>query len=340
MADYALSKPKFGVRQLHEIMATELKANDFVLIQGAQMEYLLSIAGVNHFSTRDADNARLVAGHDGFGVGTLAYLSLIREVELTPKPGLVDCRNSGSHQDMDLHTFYRSAKAIAKWFPEFFNDGYLNCHLPVEDFIPHLRASGIKCENDMFAATLGINTHKGGIFSLGFLCAAAGRLYGNMKDITISSLCNEVAAMSADMVQNELHNCTPQTSGEILFHKYGLTGARREMSSGFATARKHSLPVFKKILCRTGSEEKALHAALLTLLASNQDTNLVSRGGIDGLNFVQEQAMDLIEKGGVENAHFFELMNSLNDALVERNLSPGGSADLLAVTWFLSNFPE
>ncbi len=304
------------------------------------MEYLLPMARVNHDNARDGGHAKRVAGHNGFGVGTLAYLSLIKEVELTPKPGLVDCKNSGAHRDMNLQTFHQSAKAIAKCFPEFFSNGFSNSHLPAEVYIPHLRAAGIRCEKDMFAATDGVNTHKGGIFSLGFLCSAAGRIYGNKKEITVSALCNEVAAMTANMVQKELHHCAPQTAGEILFHKHGLTGARGEAASGFSTVRRHSLPAFKKTLYKTGSEELALHATLLILLAYNQDTNLVSRGGLKGLHFVQKRALDMIECGGIENDKFFEHMGNLDRELTKRNLSPGGSADLLAVTWFLSNLPE
>src|ERR1035437_5081449 len=52
-------------------------------------------------------------------VGDLVCQALLKEVELTPKPGLVDRHNSGSHRDMDLATFYASIEAIAPWFPLF-----------------------------------------------------------------------------------------------------------------------------------------------------------------------------------------------------------------------------
>jgi triphosphoribosyl-dephospho-CoA synthase len=86
----------------------------------------------------------------------------------------------------------------------------------------------------------------------------------------------------------------------------------------------------------TGDEEQALFAAFLELLASNQDSNLVSRGGLDGLSFVQSEAKRLLAEGGVRAPDFLTKMAAFDDGLIERNLSPGGSADLLAVTWFLA----
>ncbi len=273
-------------------------------------------------------------------VGELAYEALIREVELTPKPGLVDRRNTGSHRDMDLRTFRSSAAAIAEWFPVFFQRGQSDCDVPAHQFLPRLRPEGIACENAMFRATKGVNTHKGGIFSMGLLCAAAGRLHGRAEPLERDSLCQEVAQICTSLVENELNvRAKAVTAGERLFQQHGLTGARGEVASGFATVRQQALPVFESTRDQHGCEELALHAALLHLLAHNQDTNVVSRGGIDGLVFVQEQARQLLESGGVAAPDYLDRLSILDDALIERNLSPGGSADLLAVTWFLSHCP-
>ena len=88
------------------------------------------------------------------------------------------------------------------------------------------------------------------------------------------------------------------------------------------------------------SEESALLQAMLYLLAYNQDTNLVSRGGLEGLNFVHKEARDLINQGGIMQQNGREKMLRLDDELIKRNLSPGGSADLIAVTWFLANYSK
>jgi triphosphoribosyl-dephospho-CoA synthase len=119
-----------------------------------------------------------------------------------------------------------------------------------------------------------------------------------------------------------------------------LTGVRGEAASGFSTVRNHALPAFEKMLFREGSEEKALHEALLYLLAVNHDTNLVHRGGLAALAHVQSRALSLIETGGVQSSDFKARMLDFDSDLIARNLSPGGSADLLAVTWFLSRFPS
>lgn len=273
-------------------------------------------------------------------VGALAHEALLREVELTPKPGLVDRRNSGSHRDMDLHTFRRSAAAIAEWLPVFFRRGHVDSAVPARHFLPLLRPEGMACERAMFQATAGVNTHKGGVFSMGLLCAAAGRLHGRSELLSRDALCAEVAQICGELVEQELKGRSEaSTAGEHLFLKHGLTGARGEVASGFATVREQSLPAFEQTRHRHGCEELALHAALLQLLAHNQDTNVVSRGGMAGLEFVQAQARELLQDGGVSQPGYLERMAALDDALIARNLSPGGSADLLAVTWFLSRFP-
>lgn len=89
----------------------------------------------------------------------------------------------------------------------------------------------------------------------------------------------------------------------------------------------------------TGDSNLALLQTLLHLMAWNDDTNLVSRGGLAGLNFVQQEAQRLLWQGGVLAHGGLEALRQFDDELIARHLSPGGSADLLAVTWFLSAFP-
>lgn len=273
-------------------------------------------------------------------IAAAAHAALIKEVELTPKPGLVDRFNTGSHRDMDLDTFYASAQAIAPWFAVFFRLGVAESALPTADFLACLRADGLACERDMFRATGGVNTHKGGIFSLGLLCAAAGRLAGTGQHVDGTSMCAEVAALCAGLVGQELAPMREaRTAGEHLFKKYGMTGARGEAASGFATVRRHGLAPYLAARAAGHGEEAALHEALLHLLAYNPDTNVVARGGIDGLAFVQGYARGLLAMGDVGPAVRSAQLAAFDGALIARNLSPGGSADLLAAAWFLSCFP-
>ncbi|PWC31510.1 2-(5'-triphosphoribosyl)-3'-dephospho CoA synthase [Azospirillum sp. TSO35-2] len=283
--------------------------------------------------------SRTPAGAPALGdrLARLAHQSLLREVLLTPKPGLVDRRNSGSHRDMDLSTFRASASAIAPWFARFFTLGLADCELPAGLFLPRIRPDGLACERAMLRATGGVNTHKGSVFAFGLLCAAAGRLAGRGAAVTTGPLCAEVAAVCAGVVDELRRSAEATTAGEHLFRRHGLTGARGEAASGFATVRAHALPVFERLRTAGAGANIALHGALLELLAFNPDTNVVARGGLEGLAFLQGEAMRLRRAGGVGAPGFLRRMAALDDAVIRRNLSPGGSADLLAVTWFLSN---
>jgi triphosphoribosyl-dephospho-CoA synthase len=272
-------------------------------------------------------------------IGALVCQALLKEVDLTPKPGLVDRFNSGSHRDMDWMTFHASVAAIAPWFPIFYRIGASTRDLAPEDLLVRLRPEGLACEDAMLRATGNVNTHKGSIFSMGLLCAAAGRLDCGQNLPDRERLCREVSRICSHLVEAELRRSqSPQTAGEKLFQAHGLTGVRGEAASGFRTARCHGLPAMERILASGGREDQALREALLHLLAVNHDTNLVHRGGHAGLAHVQTQARNLIEAGGVLSPRFEASIVDFDSDLIERNLSPGGSADLLAVTWFLSQF--
>ncbi|WP_039055361.1 triphosphoribosyl-dephospho-CoA synthase CitG [Enterobacter sp. Bisph1] len=260
-------------------------------------------------------------------VPELAAQALRLELDLTPKPGLVDRNNSGSHQDMDHRLFLNSIAAITPWFAVFAAAGKNHAQRPAREQLRLLRPMGIACEQAMFTATGGVNTHKGGIFSLGLLSFAAGRLQGQGRTVSADALCREVSEMCRGLVARELA-ARPQaiTAGEKQFRQYGLTGARGEAEQGFATVRQAVLPFWYQ-----EQGERRLHNALLRLMAANRDSNLVSRGGIDGLQYVQTYAAKLLAKGWDSEA-----LRQMDKALIARRLSPGGSADLLAVAWVLA----
>jgi triphosphoribosyl-dephospho-CoA synthase len=271
-------------------------------------------------------------------IGSLASLSLQLEMELTPKPGLVDQANSGAHSDMDLATFRASLAAITPWFALFFRQGKDGCDVAPREFLGQLRASGLDCERAMFAATRGVNTHKGSVFSLGLLCAAGGRLSGRGQALEMQRLCAEVASLCADLVQHELRvPASAQSAGERLYWQHGLSGARGEAQSGFATARAHGVAPYLRARANGFDEERALLEALIHLMAHNPDTNLVSRGGLEALSLVQGQAMCLLARPWPTTTVRKNQLVALDRLLIQQHLSPGGSADLLAVSWFLAN---
>ena len=272
-------------------------------------------------------------------VAEYAGQAVLTEVLVTPKPGLVDRRNSGAHDDMDLQTFFASANAIAPWWRRFVDIGSTCAHAPARDVLATVRPAGIACERAMLKATRGVNTHKGAIFSLGLLCAAVGRLLGRGAGLNRTSICLEVADICDGLVDRELAGTNAaRTAGERLFREHGLPGARGEAASGFALVRAVALPVYDVLRLRGIDENVALLQVLLHLLAINGDTNVVSRGGLWGLEYVHRWSRKLLREGGVLVEDGLARMAAFDDALIARRLSPGGSADLLAVTWFLARF--
>ena len=267
--------------------------------------------------------------------------ALLKELYLTPKPGLVDLRNCGAHLDMDVHTFVSSIEAITPWFAQFYQLGNTTPDMPAQDFLVTIRPIGIACEKDMLHATNGINTHKGGIFAFGLLCSAIGRLDGRAEKACSNSICDEVAAMCTNIVQTDLRkNTLAKTQGEKLYCQYGVTGARGEAENGYLTVRKVALPVFKKLVEQNKTEETALQQTLLHLMAYNTDTNILARGGYKGLEQVQQKAQALLQNEGILKPDGLKQLEAFDDLLIQEHLSPGGSADLLAITWFLAHLPQ
>ena len=101
-------------------------------------------------------------------IGRAATLALHDELSLAPKPGLVTLIDAGSHDDMDAHTFMRSLFSLRRYFAQIAEAGFGGADFAV------LERCGIAAEARMLAATGGVNTHRGAIFMLGLLCAAAG----------------------------------------------------------------------------------------------------------------------------------------------------------------------
>ena len=279
-----------------------------------------------------AEPAQRIAG--------LAAEAMYREVTLTPKPGLVDRVSNGAHRDMDIRLFMASIRAISPWFAHFYAQGEASAGLPASQTLWAIRPVGLACEQAMFDATGGINTHKGAIFSLGLLCAAAGRLANRAQRLTRQRLCRETSAICAGLVERELRSRTvAKTKGEQIFLTSGLSGARGEAESGFATVRRFGLPQWESALRQGLSQQEALLKMLLALTATNPDTNVVSRSGLKGLRYVQRYARRMLNCPSLSGEKLALALSNMDRALTRKNISPGGSADLLAVGWLLSHYP-
>ena len=265
--------------------------------------------------------------------GRLALEAMLAEVSATPKPGLVDRNNSGAHRDMSFFTLMKSAAALRSCFDDFAHAGSA-ADSPSEMF-PALRKIGIAAEHDMFTATGGINTHKGEIFSLGVLSGCAGYLASRGQDLSaesILSLAGEVCAglCESDFAQTRKKSPESLTKGERVYLEYGISGIRGEAESGYPVVKNAGLPALRKYLADGLSINDALAFALIHIMAANFDTNIISRHDLAAAQEVMSLAEGLIADG-----LSIEKIRRLDDDFIARNISPSGSADLLAVTYFV-----
>ncbi len=260
-------------------------------------------------------------------VAETAVRSLLQEVHTTPKPGLVDENNTGSHKDMDIHTFTASAYALEPYFRQCAAAGMDSAELNPKETFAILRKLGIQAEKDMFAATNGVNTHKGAIFTMGVLCGAVGRLGKTWPE---EDLFAQAAAMVRQDMELDFQKLTGNTSGERLYASRGIRGIRGEVAGGLPSVSGVGLPRYRKYLQQGFSSNDAGAMTLLHLVTWVEDTCLIHRGGLEGAKEAVQKTAALLG-GDVSLAQIEEL----DDWFIQRNLSPGGCADLLAVTYFI-----
>lgn len=259
-------------------------------------------------------------------VGRLAVRALFEEAVLDGKPGLVGRSGSGAHDDMTLATFYRSIAALRPYFPVMAALGAAGA--PWRS----LQAHGQAAEASMLRATGGVNTHRGAIFHLGLLCASAGALAARGDTLRADAMCAFVRGAYG------AHVLAPRTGpshGAAVESRYGAGGARGEAAGGYRSVRRWSLPAFRHAFAATRDRERASLQALYALVAHVDDTNVMWRGGDRGLAFAREEARRFLDRGGVFAHDWREHAASVHRRFVSRRLSPGGCADLLAVTLFL-----
>jgi triphosphoribosyl-dephospho-CoA synthase len=270
------------------------------------------------------DGAQILQRSDHFA--SLATQSLIAEAELTPKPGLVDQRGSGAHDVLSLDLMRLSATVLEPFFAAMSAnsaDREVDATLREE-----LAEIGRGAERAMFKATHGSNTHKGAIWTLGLLVAAAGN--------TVSQNSREIAAV-AGAIARLPDRAQPQliTHGDLVRDRYGFAGARGEAANGFPHVIEFGLPTLRTQQAAKCPEEICRLDALLGLMSRVDDTCVLYRGGSEALDFVKSGAQAVLMAGGCGSSSGRELMCEFDRELTARHVSPGGSADLLAATIFL-----
>ena len=254
--------------------------------------------------------------------------ALAEELATYPKPGLVSFVDQGSHPDMDAECFLASIEAIKSYFGEMAEAGATECSLL------DLQRIGIAAEESMLEATRGKNTHRGAIYCLGLLAAAAGKQMADSSLLSLSLGCIVAEYWGEEIL---LPQALLQTShGLEMCHRYRLSGVRGEAKKGFPSIFNVGLPAFQQGLSST-HREAARVQAFFALLEVCEDTTLLNRGGYMGWRFARMQARRFLRSGGVTCRGWETLAEDIHYAFVARNLTAGGAADLLAAILFVND---
>ncbi|MYM22371.1 triphosphoribosyl-dephospho-CoA synthase MdcB [Duganella sp. FT135W] len=298
-------------------------------------------------------------------VARLAVRSLHAELCLYPKPGLVSPVDSGSHDDMDAGTFMRSMFALRHYFRKICLAGWDDA-----PFV-QLKQLGIAAEAAMLKATRGINTHRGAIFSLGMLCATAGRARAQGTPLAPSALraamlirwgeelaghaapiatpAHQSPAAGRDAVHigceaaGSRHGAIVPTSDAHLSNglrvaaRYAVSGAREEGALGLPSVFEVGLPALLAASARGASVTEERIDTLYTLMAHISDSNVYHRAGPDGAQIVRDHAERFLALGGTANAGWRARAIDSHQVFVRHRLSPGGAADLLAACCFVQS---
>jgi len=283
------------------------------------------------------------ASGTALGAGALARiagnasLALYRELALAPKPGLVSFVDSGSHEDMNAHTFMRSIFALRSYFPTVADAGAQGASFA------ELERLGLDAEARMLAATDGINTHRGAIFALGLLCAAAGWLIAQGRKIGPEDLRAALGAQWGDaLLQRAARRAaSPATSkGQRAARACGLRSAGEEAADGFPVLFDVTYPALCAGRIFEGDPTRSMVHALFATIATLDDTNLAHRGGIEGLRYAQARARGFLHAGSVFREGWRARAEATHERFVARRLSPGGAADMLACAWWLARVSD
>ena len=264
-------------------------------------------------------------------VAHLATRALKAELNTTPKPGLVDTHDSGAHRDMDHALMMRSIRAMHPYFVRLATLGYDSTQLPAHNDIVSI---GLEAEKAMFKSTGGVNTYKGALFSMGLALTAATYIIGRGKVATTTHGKEYVPGDLLSAIIIQLANGFPDTRGTHGSQAKQTAQAGGSLKSALDNAREGYTQLFEEWLPFyetriKGDDSYVKHKTLLRIMCDLDDTNIVYRTDYATMQQVKTQARHLLEdfsEAGIED---------MNRDFVGRNISPGGSADMLALVVFL-----
>ena len=271
-------------------------------------------------------------------IGHLASMALQAELDTTPKPGLVDRNDNGAHRDMDHTLMQRSIQALHPYFVRLAQLGFTDKQ-PCHDEIVNI---GIEAEREMFKTTGGVNTHKGALFSIGLAAVAlAGEAfcritqaegcgtmaYNDVNSKQIQSLSNSIASLA------RLFPDTNGTHGSKAKANNILKGALDNAREGYTQLFKAWLPFYIDRIAE--GDNYALHKTLLRIMCDLDDTNIVYRTSMETMKEVKTEARQMLDTSR-NIVNFEATLQAMNTDYIHRNISPGGSADMLSLVVFLS----
>lgn len=271
-------------------------------------------------------------------IGHLASMALQAELDTTPKPGLVDRNDNGAHRDMDHALMQRSIQALHPYFVRLAQLGFTDKQ-PCHDEIVNI---GLEAEREMFKSTGGVNTHKGALFSIGLAAVALGgeafsritqaegcgtMAYNDVNSKQIQYLSNSIASLA------RLFPDTNGTHGSKAKANNILKGALDNAREGYTQLFKAWLPFYIDRIAE--GDNYALHKTLLRIMCDLDDTNIVYRTSMETMQEVKTEARQMLDAS--RNIVNFEVaLQAMNTDYIHRNISPGGSADMLSLVVFLS----
>ncbi|MGE8361437.1 triphosphoribosyl-dephospho-CoA synthase [Pseudomonas sp.] len=259
----------------------------------------------------------------------LAVEALIDEADLSPKPGLVDRRGSGAHTD--LHLGLMHASALSLW-PTF--GAMAEAAQVTGEVCPFLREAlgriGRDGELEMLRVTGGVNTHRGAIWALGLLCAAAALDPSALEPQAVASRAADLARLGDPGAPS-----TGDSHGAQVCRLYGVRGAREEAQLGFPAVLQLALPQLQRSRAEGAGEQNARLDALLAIMTTLSDTCVLYRAGLAGLSCMQRGARAVLDAGGSGTLPGRRQLRQLEHDMLRLRASPGGAADLLAATLML-----
>jgi triphosphoribosyl-dephospho-CoA synthase len=240
------------------------------------------------------------------------------ELYLTPKPGLVDLADCGSHPDLSLSMMERSLHYLAVYMEEL-----MNSLVGGEDFARQA-AIGRRTEKKMLAG-LGSNTHKGYIFLSGLFLVAKWRSisdYGQPLRDSIVSLAQEFFAQQREI----------STKGHRARERFGAGGIVQEALNGLPALFDEALPAYLEAMKRHGCHSLASFAMMGRLMQRVEDTTSLHRCGTLGLARVRRDGRrleEMIEAG----EDYLPFLYTINREYIRMNLTMGGVADMMGLSF-------